>query len=87
MPFHRYLMFNEFDKMAFSYLENSSSEIFHSHDLNTLRAVRLSKHHQSKLVYDSHELYLDRNRKKKAGLLKRYAIKRFEGRLIKNCDE
>ena len=88
MPFHRYLMFNEFDKMAFSYLENSSSEVFHSHDLNTLRAaVRLSKHHGSKLVYDSHELYLDRNRKKKAGLLKRYAIKRFEGRLIKNCDE
>ena len=87
MPFHRYLMFYEFDKMAYSLLKNLSSDIFHSHDLNTLRvATRLSKHHQSKLVYDSHELYLDRNRGKKAGLLKRYAIRKFEQRLIRNCD-
>ena len=84
--FHRYLMFYEFDKIAYSLLKNLSSDIFHSHDLNPYVASKLSKHHQSKLVYDSHELYLDRNRGKKAGLLKRYAIRKFEQRLIRNCD-
>lgn len=87
MPFHRYLMFYEFEKRSVSLLKGKRSEIYHSHDLNTLRtASKLSSLHGSKLVYDSHELYLDRNRSKKAGLLKRGVIKRFEKGLVRKCN-
>ena len=87
MPFHRYLMFLEFENRAISVLAEEPSEIYHAHDLNTLRtAKKLSSMHDAKLVYDSHELYLDRNRARKAGFVKRLGIRKFEKSLIQKCD-
>ena len=87
MPFHRYLMFYEFERMSLLALKDKESDIYHSHDLNTLRtASKLSSLHNSKLVYDSHELYLDRNRRKKAGIVKRQLIKILERGLIRKCN-
>ena len=87
MPFHRYLMFLEYEKMVVSSLIRERSDVYHAHDLNTLRAAKkLSSKHGSKLVYDSHELYLDRNRKKKAGFVKRRVIRAYEKSLIRKCD-
>ena len=86
-PIHRYLMILEFEKNCLDLFSDSKSDIIHSHDLNTLRlGERLSNAHGSKLVYDSHELYVDRNRKWKAGPLKRALLKRFEKSLVKKCD-
>ena len=88
MPIHRYLMFLEFEREVVKILANEHTDIYHSHDLNTLRLGRkISKIHGKKLVYDSHELYLDRNRQRKAGPIKRALIKRMERRLIKSCDK
>ena len=88
MPLHRYLMFLEFEREVVKKLADEQSDIYHSHDLNTLRlGAKISKIHGKKLVYDSHELYLDRNRKRKAGPIKRAIIKRIERRLIRRCDK
>ena len=87
MPWHRYLMFLEFDKIIFSKYKNEFSDVYHAHDLNTLRvAERLSSIQKSKLIYDSHELYLDRNRHKKANLFKKAIIKSFERKRIRKSD-
>ena len=87
MPFHRYLMFLEYDKVVYSRYLEDFSDVYHAHDLNTLRvAEKLSKAQKSKLVYDSHELYLDRNRHKRAGLIKRFLLKSFEKGKIRKCD-
>ncbi len=87
MPFHRYIMFYNFEKKVLKILEGEKFDVCHSHDLNTLRlGSKLSMGNGRKLIYDSHELYLDRNRRKKAGLVKRMIIKFYEKRLAKQCD-
>ena len=88
MPFHRYIMFFEFEKKVIERLEDDESDVYHAHDLNTLRlGWKISSIHGKKLVYDSHELYLDRNRSRKAGPIKRMMIRRFEKSLIRKCDK
>ena len=87
MPFHRYLMFQNFESEVMERLQDDDSDVYHSHDLNTLRlGSKISHLHGKKLVYDSHELYLDRNRARKAGPIKRMMVKRFEKSLIRKCD-
>ena len=87
MPFHRYIMFRNFEKRVLEILEGEKFDVCHSHDLNTLGlGMKIAKRNGGKLIYDSHELYLDRNRDKKAGLMKRKFIKSYEKRLVKRCD-
>ena len=87
MPFHRYLMFHNFESEVMERLRDDDSDIYHSHDLNTLRlGSKISDLHGKKLIYDSHELYLDRNRSRRAGPIKRMMLKRFEKSLIRKCD-
>ena len=87
MRFHRYLMFLKFYQMAFDAVNEDPSIVYHAHDLNTLRVgAKAAKAHGAKLVYDSHELYVDRNRARPAGFLKRNLLLRFEKGLIRQCD-
>ncbi len=61
--------------------------IVHSHDLNTLPlGNKIAKKHNSKLVYDSHELYIHRNKPYKTP--KWYTTWQFkiEQKLIRKCD-
>ena len=87
MPFHRYIQFYYFDKEVLKLVKSEPSKIYHAHDLNTLRvASKAAKIHKSKLVYDSHELYVDRNRSKPASKLKKFMLRRFERKLIRKTD-
>lgn len=86
-PFHRYIMFHNFEKRVLEILDGEQVAVCHSHDLNTLRlGTKIAKRNGGKLIYDSHELYADRNRARKAGLVKRRLIKFYEKRLVKKCD-
>ncbi len=88
MPIHRYIMFQNFEREVFERLLEDDSDVYHSHDLNTLRlGAKISSKHGKSLIYDSHELYLDRNRARRAGPVKRIMIKRFERKLIRRCDK
>ncbi len=59
----------------------------HSHDLNTLVAgYWISRIHGAKLVYDSHELYLDRNKAKKDSQWVKRLKMEVEKRLIRSAD-
>lgn len=62
-------------------------DIIHAHDLNTLNfGVKLAKKYKAKLVYDSHELYVYRNKPYHTPKWFENWQKRREGRLIKKCD-
>ena len=87
MPFHRYIQFYYFDKQVLKLVKSEPSKIYHAHDLNTLRvAAKAAKIHRSKLVYDSHELYVDRNRTKPASRLKKLMLRKYEKNLIRKTD-
>lgn len=62
----------------------SGADVFHSHDLNTLRVGATCKQRAgAKLVYDSHELQTERNRMTAAGKRK---AKQEEGRYLPEVD-
>lgn len=61
------------------------SEIYYANDLDTLLcAYLLSRLHRSRLIYDSHELYVECIEGSKRTL--RSLLRRFEGSLIRRCD-
>jgi glycosyltransferase involved in cell wall biosynthesis len=61
------------------------SEIYYANDLDTLLcAYLLSRLHRSRLIYDSHELYVECIEGSKQTL--RSLLRRFEGSLIRRCD-
>lgn len=66
---------------------NLQPDIVHAHDLNTLPlGHRIAKRYNSKLVYDSHELYIHRNKPYKTPKwYKKWQFK-VEKKLIKKCD-
>lgn len=60
------------------------ADVYHAHDLNTLRAaVQASRTRSATVVYDSHELHGDRNR---ANVLQRGWARRVERRLLREVD-
>ena len=55
------------------------ANIYHAHDFNTLPvAFWASRKHGAKLIYDSHELYVDRNLLQPPTRIKKYLLKRLE---------
>jgi glycosyltransferase involved in cell wall biosynthesis len=68
-------------------LEQDPPDVVHAHDLNTLWAGdRLARRFGARLVYDSHELFVERNSQPPLTRLERYGWARLERRLIKRCD-
>jgi glycosyltransferase involved in cell wall biosynthesis len=61
-----------------------AADVYHSHDLNTLRVGRrCAKSRGARLVYDSHELASERSR---MGAWARWRARRVEGRLLSAAD-
>ena len=86
MPFHRYFCFLSFYRNAYLIIPNGKYDFYHAHDLNTLLlAYLLARRDRSKLVYDSHELYVERNRIKKPLRLQKLALQKFESFLIRKA--
>jgi len=70
-------------KLAVSF----KADIYHAHDLNTiLPAYLAAKKNRAKLVYDSHELYTERNTLIKESALSKWMIRKFEMFLIRKAD-
>lgn len=62
------------------------ADIYHVHDLNMLlEGYVCSRMNKAKLVYDSHELFIERNTQRKSKLMN-FVLKKMEKMLIKRCD-
>jgi glycosyltransferase involved in cell wall biosynthesis len=87
LPYHKYFTYYNFYKNALKYSRSSPCEVYHCHDLNTLKiGIELKKEQGSKLVYDSHELYLHKNRAKKPGARKLRMLVKIETEGMKLAD-
>lgn len=85
--FHRLFCFLDYYYRCGAQINAKSYGVYHAHDLNTLPiAWLLSRKGGAKLVYDSHELYVERNRIVKRTFLNQYLLGRIESFLIKRCD-
>ncbi len=68
-------------------LAQDPPDVVHAHDLNTLWAGdRLAQRFGARLVYDSHELFVERNSQPPLTRLERHGWARLERRLIVRCD-
>lgn len=83
---HKPLCFFDFYVRCYKYLKTNPSGIYHAHDLNTLPiAFFVSRIHNSVLVYDSHELYVERNTRRQSKIGK-FILKLAEGYFVKRTN-
>lgn len=84
---HRYSSYLDYYYRGFRLARREPFDACHAHDLVTLPVAyvcaRLAK---AKLVYDAHELWLDRNRERERSRLNRFIVKRIESFLIRRAD-
>lgn len=86
-PAHRYFVYFDFFWKARRHSMAQPADIYHCHDLNTLLiGIVLRKKHNAKLVYDSHELYLHKNRLKPAGKFKTILLRYIERKGMRAAD-
>jgi glycosyltransferase involved in cell wall biosynthesis len=87
LPFARQLRFFDYYQRAVAVMRGQRCAVVHAHDLNTLPAGWwLARRHRARLIYDSHELYLDRNRRPRRTWLNRLLTRELERFLIRRCD-
>ena len=84
---HRPLIILNFNYKLFSSTKGEKYDVFHAHDLNTLiGAYFAAKKQGANLIYDSHELYLERNRFEPYNAIGKWMRRRVEGYLIQRSD-
>lgn len=77
-----------FSLAAFRAAKKNPSDFYHAHDLNTLLAGYLAKKRLGgKLIYDSHELYVERNTLPKPTPRAKKVVGLLEGFLLKSVDQ
>jgi len=87
LPVHKITTYFFFCKEAAKYAIEWKPHVAHAHDLNTLYAAKLVKNAtQAKVVYDSHELWVHRNRVNRKATLEKQIDKIVEKMLIKHVD-
>ena len=87
MFFHKPLSFFDYYYCTLQLVKKEPADIYHAHDLNTLPAACLAKRKTGgKLVYDSHELYVEINRSKKQSRFAKFLLSKTEFLLIKSAD-
>ena len=83
----RVLTFLDFYSRFIKLLKELDVDLIHAHDLNTLPGAYYSaKKKGAKLLYDSHELYIDRNRLKPYSKFSRKIRSFLEKFLVQRCD-
>lgn len=89
-PFRMFRKYFRFAKVNYRVLRKSfreKADIYHAHDLNMLfEGFISSKLVGAKLVYDSHELFTERNTFKQQKKLTKYMLNKMETALIGKCD-
>ncbi len=87
MLFHKPLSFLDYYIRAYHIVRNSPGDIYHAHDFNTLPVAWWAKKRLGgKLVYDSHELFVERNTPTPSSYISKYMIGKIEAFLIHKCD-
>lgn len=72
---------------SFVLVKGEKADVYHSHDLNTLFLAYMSaKFKRARIVYDSHELFVERNTLK-PNRLSKHLLRILEGYLIKRVDK
>ena len=70
------------------YKKVTTIDFVHAHDLNTLPVgYKISKKYNAKIIYDSHELYVYRNKPYKTPKWFEKLEKKIEKKYIKKCDK
>lgn len=87
LPWHKYFTYYDFYRRALEWSKAHPADAYHCHDLNTLKiGIELKKQQKTLLVYDSHELYLHKNRIMKPGRIKQYILEGIEREGMKMAD-
>lgn len=87
MLFHKPLSFLDYYIRAYRIVRSSPGDIYHAHDLNTLPVAWWAKKKLGgKLVYDSHELYVERNTVRPERAIWKWFLSRGEAFLIRRAD-
>lgn len=85
---HKPLCYYDFYRKTKQYCKEEPAGIYHAHDLNTLYAAsKAARRDKAKLVYDSHELYVHKNRPVQPSKLYRYLTIRLERKHIRRADK
>ena len=83
----RYQSYIDYYCRGFGLARREPADIYHAHDLNALPVAWLSSRvMKGKLVYDSHELWLDRTRLKKRSRFNRFLVRAIELFLTRGTD-
>ena len=85
MRFHRPLSYLDYYQRAAKVIPDGEVDIFHGHDLNALPAAFLArrKNTSARVIYDSHELYVERNTQRKKGFWYKFLTSQLEKYLIR----
>jgi glycosyltransferase involved in cell wall biosynthesis len=85
--FHRPLCFLDYHYRSLTVVDQHRADIYHAHDLNVLGAAyHCARKYGGKIVYDSHEFYVERNRGYKLNPLRKFALMQFEKILIRRSN-
>lgn len=87
MPFYKAVHYMFYYMKSYRVAMNHPSDIYQANDLNTLPVAWLvAKRYGAKLVYDSHEFYLEKNRLRPLGCVTRFLLRRIEAFLIQKAN-
>jgi len=87
MIFHKLLSFLDYYQRSLEIVRQEPADIYHAHDLNTLPVAYWAKRLTGgKIVYDSHELYVERNKPKPSSNVGKYLVSKIEAFLIHRSD-
>ncbi len=84
--FHKLFSFVDYYVRSYRVVINQPADIYHANDLNTLPiAWWVARKHGAKLVYDSHELYLEKNMIRPPHRIIKFLLGQMEAFLIRRA--
>ena len=84
---HKLLSFVDFYFRSYSVAVRYSADVYHANDLNTLPVAWLvARRCSAKLVYDSHELYVEKNKLTSSNFIGKFLLSKVEAFLIRRTD-
>lgn len=85
--FHKLFSFVDYYVRSYRVVTKHHADIYHANDLNTLPiAWWVARKHGAKLVYDSHELYMEKNMIRPPHRIIKFLIGRLEAFLIRRTN-
>ena len=87
MFFHRPLSFLDYYYRVHKLIKSEGFGFYHAHDFNTVPIAFYAKNrYGGNFIYDSHELYVERNKLHKPSKIYKILQRKIEGYYIRNCD-